>query len=412
MQVGTVQQTPINFKNAGAAAFLEENVFLNKALLDASVDIPFVCFANNKTERRERTRRVLWNYTLVFLSPFVSLPLTSKFAMKYIAKLSKSFSAPESDLIKLSNKYLTSAEALKQGIKELPQKLLEDLSPKKLEKMSPKEKEEFLKKYDFTDLLKNNNYDYEKIRKKLIDAKMSVLAFDFLFSTGSVAGMAFLNNALTKKKTNMDGYSAEFELADRETVEKRAAKYKKSEPLRKGITAGLIGLLTLLPLAIRKGLISDRNTDFVKFVKKHADKFDYTKGIFMKRLPLFLFLTVAMTGVAMASRNQTEVKNNLILNGTGLAVYFGGDVLINSTLARLSDKFLKTQIIDKTAPKTFMNKIIPPTVPIKKLSGKSQKIAKINFWLNFVTIAAAYGFGVPNLINKIVRKDLKNDKTA
>ena len=119
-----------------------------------------------------------------------------------------------------------------------------------------------------------------------------------------------------------------------------------------------------------------------------------------------------MTGVALASRNQTEVKNNLILNGTGLAVYFGGDLLINSTLARLSDKFLKTQIIDQTAPKTFMNRIIPPTVPIKNLSGKSQKVAKASFFVNFITLAIVYGYGMPHIINKIVRKDLKNDKTA
>ena len=56
-----------------------------------------------------------------------------------------------------------------------------------------------------------------------------------------------------------------------------------------------------------------------------------------------------------------------------------------------------------------MNKIVPPTVPIKNLTGKSKKIAAVNFFINFIAIAAAYGYGVPHMINRIVRKDLRKD---
>lgn len=389
MEVRGISEYRTNFKGAGAAAaaFLEENVMLNKALLDATVDIPFVCLANNKTERKERLRRVSVNYTLCFLSPFLTLPLTNRLAMKYIAKLTPKLMSKESNLIHISNKYLKDKELLKEGIKLLSKE----------------------NNTDYSQIIKSNGGDYEKIRQKLINAKNAVLSFDFLFSAGSVSGMAFLNNYLTKKKTKMDGYSAEFELTDKENVQRRAEKYKKTEPLRKGLTVGLIALLTALPLVIRKGLISPKTTGLLGFVKRNADKFDYTKGVFMKRLPLFLFLTVAMTGVASASRNRTELKNNLLINATGLAVYFGGDLLINSALAKLSDKFMKTSIIDKTAPKTFMNRIIPPTVPIRNLTGKSKKIAAVNFFINFLAIAIAYGYGVPHMINKIVRKDLKKD---
>ena len=388
MQVNKVSSTQVNFKSAlvAPAAFLEENVFLNKALLDATVDIPFICLANNKTEQKERLRRVLVNYTLVFLSPFVTLPLTNKLAMKYIAKVTPKIFSKESNLIHISNKYLQNKDMLKEGIKLL-------------------EKE---KNTNYSKIIEKCGGDYEVLRKKLINAKNSVLAFDFFFSTTSVAGMAFLNNAITKKKTKMDGYSAEFELADRETVERRAARYKKYEPLRKGITIGLVAALTAFPLVIKRGLTSIGTDGFAGFIKKNAHQFDYTNGKFMKRLPLFMFLTAAMTGVALASRNKTELENNMLINGTGLAVYFGGDLLINSLLSSLSDKYLKTEIIDKNAPKTFMNKIIPPTVPIKNLKGKSKTIAAINFFINFVAIAVAYGYGVPHLINRNVRKDLKS----
>lgn len=389
MNICTVQQQTINFKNAGiaAASFLEENVMLNKALLDASVDIPFVCLANNKTEQKERLRRVSVNYTLCFLTPFITLPLTNRLAMKYIAKLTPKFMSKESNLIQLSNKFLKNKDSVKKGIEELSKE----------------------KKTDYSKIIEKCGGDYELIRKKLINAKNAVLSFDFLFSTGSVTGMALLNNHLTKRETNMSGYSAEFELADKKTIEKRAEKFKKAEPVRKGITAGLIAAVTGLPLAIKKGLESPNEKGFAGFIKKHADKFDYTNGIFMKRLPLFLFLFASQGGLGLASRNQTELKNNLLLSSTGIAIYFGGDVLINSLLSKLSDKFLKTEIIDKKAPKTFMNKIISPTIPIRNLKGKSQKVAAINFFINLAALAVAYGYGVPKLMNKIVRKDLQKE---
>jgi len=389
MNICTVQQQTINFKNAGiaAASFLEENVMLNKALLDASVDIPFVCLANNKTEQKERLRRVSVNYTLCFLTPFITLPLTNRLAMKYIAKLTPKFMSKESNLIQLSNKFLKNKDSVKKGIEELSKE----------------------KKTDYSKIIEKCGGDYELIRKKLINAKNAVLSFDFLFSTGSVTGMALLNNHLTKRETNMSGYSAEFELADKKTIEKRAEKFKKAEPVRKGITAGLIAAVTGLPLAIKKGLESPNEKGFAGFIKKHADKFDYTNGIFMKRLPLFLFIFASQGGLGLASRNQTELKNNLLLSSTGIAIYFGGDVLINSLLSKLSDKFLKTEIIDKKAPKTFMNKIISPTIPIRNLKGKSQKVAAINFFINLAALAVAYGYGVPKLMNKIVRKDLQKE---
>lgn len=403
-----IQKNPqysINFQHAGinAAAYLEENVMLNKALLDASVDIPFVCLANNDIEKKERLRRVLVNYTLCFLSPFISLPLTNRMALKNLTKITSKFFAKESTIIEISNKYLVNENLLKKGLEDLARQKNNQLEKKR---GRPLLKDEII---DYSKIVEKFDGDYEKLREKLIIAKNTVLGFDFLFSVGSVSGMAFLNNIITKKKTNSDGYSAEFELADKEIVKKRAEKYKKTEPIRKGITVGIVAALAAFPYLIKRGLMQSEAKGILKFLKQNAHKFDYTEGIFMKRLPLFMFLTAGMCGVSLAARNKTELKNQLILNGTGLAVYFGGDILVNSLLSKLSDKFLKTEIIDKNAPKTFLNKIIPPTVPIKKLKGKSKSIAALNFFINMVVIAVSYGYGVPTLINKIVRKDLKKE---
>lgn len=407
MHISNVEKNPICFKNSGissVAAFLEENVMLNKAVLDASVDVPFVCLANNKIERKERLRRVSTNFILCFLTPFVTLPLTNRLALRYMTKLIPEFFAKESNIIEISNKYLANKDLLKEGLEKLS-KEKNELLQKKLKR--PLLKEEIT---DYSKIIEKYGGDYELIRKKLINAKNAVLSFDFLFSPGSMVGMAFLNKYLTKKETKMDGYSAEFELADRETVEKRAEKYKKSEPLREGIAFGLIAALTALPLAIRNGLISSKVTGFAGYMKKHADKFDYTSGIFMKRLPLFLFTTVAQTGICMASRNQTELKNNALIASTAIAVFFGGDIVINSILSKLSDKILKTEIIDKSTPQKGINKLFPKTVPIKNLKGKSQKIAAINFFINLVTLGILYGFGIPKLMNKIIKKDLNKEQ--
>jgi hypothetical protein len=328
--------------------------------------------------------------------------------MKYVGKLTKSLWSNSHKAIHISNKYLKDTESMMNELNKMANNTSRSPLEVLFNKLFPNKKYE--QKIDIDKLLKACNGDKEKLRQKLIKSKNAVLSFDFLFSTGSVAGMAFLNNAITKKKTNMDGYSAEFEMADRSVVEKRAEKFKKTEPLRKGIAASLIAMLAAFPFAIRKGLISPKDTGFSGYIKKVAKNFDYTSGIYMKRLPLFLFLTVGMTGVALASRNQTEVKNNLLINGAGLAGYFGGDLLINSILSKASDKILKTNIVDRSVPKTFLNKIITPTIPIKNLKGKSKNVAVVNFFITFAAVALLYGLGIPTLMNKITRNDISKAK--
>ena len=120
-------------------------------------------------------------------------------------------------------------------------------------------------------------------------------------------------------------------------------------------------------------------------------------------------MTEAYGGIALASRNKTELKNNLIMGASSAVVFFGGDLVINSILSNLSDKYLHTNIIDRNAPKTFLNKIIAPTKPIKELQGKSKNVAAINFFINLALLAYFYGYGTPKLMNKIIRKDLKKD---
>lgn len=373
-----------------ATANLEERVFLNKALLDiCGSDIPNVVMANNGQERRERFNRASLGFFLAFMSPFLTLPIANRFAMKRIAKLTPKFFSKESKAIGLSNKFLINAEETKKGLSKLSEHT----------------------KTDFQRLLEKVGGDYEKLRCNIIKAKTSVIAFDIAITSGALGGIGFINNYLTKKKTGQSGFSAEFKMADKETIEKRASTYEKNKKYRVATFIAGVGLISSLPFAIKKGLSSNKINKFTNFIKKHADKFDYNDSILMKRLPLFLTCFGGYLGVSMASRNKTELKDNVTRATFSNITFFGGDILFASLLGRLSDKLLKTQIIKKDVekPNSILNKLIPPTRPLKELEGKSRPIGIALFWLNFIALSGMIGFGTPYLINKMIKRDVDKD---
>ena len=383
-----------NFKGnpvVGLATYLDERVLLGKAVLDVTaLDAPQIIMANNGQERREKFNKASFSFALGYLSPLVTLPLTNRLAMKHIAKLTKNFVAKDANLIQLSNKYLVNKEETQKGIELLSKKLKTDYKP----------------------LLDKVGGDYEVLRKKLINAKNSVLAFDLFFTSASIGCVGFFNNWQTKRKTKQDGYSAEFSMADKDIVEKRAESYKKKEPLRKAAWLGILTALTLSPLLLKKGLTSQNATKFNNYIKKIGSKFDYTDGIFMSRLPFFMSAIGLYSGITLASRNQTELKDTSIRSTASTIAYFGGDILIGSILGRLSDKYLKTDLINKDVEKSFLNKLIPPTKRLRDLNPRDKKIGAALYWINLAMLSACMGFGIPHLINKMIRHDVNKDVQA
>ncbi len=387
MQIATYPDNILSFKSnplINTTSFIEDRVLLNKALLDGARDTSMILKTNNKDEQEERIRKSCIVWCTAFLTPLITLPLTNKLAMKHIAKLTKSYFSKDNALIKLSNKYLSSADDTKQGIDELSNK------------------------YDFTDILKNNNYDYEKIRKKLINAKTSVLAFDFLFTTTLFGSVGFINRWQTRKKTGRDGFSAEFNMADEDLVERRAEKFKKTEKLRNNIFIISLLLLTASPLLLRKGLLAKKG-NLAGFAHKHAERFDYNDGIFMKRLPFLLMTLVSDIGQILSVRNETEVKDQAVRLSSTQIAFFGGDIVIGSTLATLSDKLFKTELLDKNCKKNWINKIIPPIKSIRDLQGKNKAIATGLFWINMLALFGILGVTIPNMMNKMIKHDVEKD---
>lgn len=370
----------------GISSFIESKVLINKALIDASADIPMVLKANNKDERRERFNRAALCWSIGFLTPFVTLPVTNRLALKFITKTYKSWMGKENNIIQISNRDLRTVKAMREGLEKLEVKY----------------------KFNLDEIVQKAGGD-EALRKKLLNAKTAVRMFDYSFTAGLLGSIGFFNNWLTKRKTGRDGFSAEFKMADKSVIDKRAQDYKKREKKMKLSFASLVGFLTLTPLLTRKAILNNSQKGIKGILNKYAHKFDYDNGILMKRLPMFLAIMTAYYGVASASRNNTEMKDNLVRSAAGTGMFFGGDVIMGSVFARLSDKFLKTDIIDKNCEKNMFNKILPPNKHLVDLTGRSRTIGTALFWLNMACLSGLIGFGVPTLLNKMIKRDVEKD---
>lgn len=419
-QQSTYKSNQQNPKFRGFSDLMMDNVFLNKTLFDLTgSDIPWVIMANNKEERRERINRASLSVGLIFLPPLLILPFVNKFAMNKIVKLTTEYSSKNYNAIRLSNKYLSSAEKTKEGLEELAKQKtfsneLRDMYYKYIKrKPAPEEK------LDIKELLQNvkgetSNEKYDQLRKKISTAKNIVMSADLLLIAGVFGHIGFYNNWQTEKKTGQIGYSAEMKMADKEVIEGRAAKYKRNEKIRYGaFLATLAGVCVGVPTLIRHGVLTNKTGKISNFIKKHCEKLDYKDTIFMKRFALFMSFLAAHTGIFLASRNKTERKDNAIRSINTLILFFCGDLLLASGLGRLSDKFLKTKMMKQGDKKSLFNRILPSMKDLQELkatkSPNTLRNARIIFWSNFIFLSLMNGVITPHIINKIIKKDVDAD---
>lgn len=409
-----------SFKGAGFynnVAELQSNIILSRALIDlVGCDVPWVVMANNNNERIERARRYSIVFILAFMSPMLLVPVLNRAAMKHFSKLTKSLWSNNHKAIHLSNEYLVNAEKTKEGLIKLAQETstgpVEALYYK-LTKKKPLEQ-----KLNLEELIESVGGDWEKLRQKIINTKNMVLFADFLSSGVALGSMGFINNYLTKRKTGQAGFSAELKMAEKGIIEKRADNYEKNKNKRYAMFATLaLSISTFFPLVTKHGLSNAAKTGFSGFVKRHATLMDYNSGIYMSRLAFLMLMVVNHGGLLIASRNKTEVKDNLARMGTADTVFFGGDLLLASLFAGVSDRLFKTQLRQEGQTSTF-RKIFPKPKSLKQInemveqgliSSKHKKIAMGLYWLNIACLAAAMGFGIPAIINKMIKHDVSQD---
>ena len=102
---------------------LDSSVLLSRAMVDAcGATIPWIIMANNATERKEKARRLLFDYSIAYMSPFLTLPFTNRLAMKYLGKLTKSVWSNNHKAIHISNKFLKDSESMMKELHRMAEK--------------------------------------------------------------------------------------------------------------------------------------------------------------------------------------------------------------------------------------------------------------------------------------------------
>ena len=413
------KQNP-SFKNGfyNTTRELDSSVMLSRALIDTfGCTIPWLIMANNDVERKEKTRRYLLNYVIIWLTPFVTLPLSNRFAMKHIGKLTQKFWSNNHKAMHISNEFLKDTNSMMSELTRMSKDVKKNPIESVYYKLNSKRK--YSSKLDIDELLKSCNGDKEKLRQKLIRAKNAVFISDCIFTFGAGATVLFANNEITKKKTGQSGFSAEMSMADKEIVEKRSANYEKSKQKRYLAAMGLTIFTALgMSLASFAPLYSKSPGKLIQKLRNNARLFDYNKGIYMSRLPFFLGNTAFIGVNLLAARNKTEQKDLVIRQSVGDAVFFGGDLLLASLFTNLSDKIFGTKLVKNDGNSSIWRKIFPKVKPIKQvidevekgqISKSNKRIAAGIFWTNMLILMGAMGYLIPTFINKMIKHDVDKD---
>jgi len=406
--------TPVQTgKIYNTSAKIEENTIMNRAILDiGGFAVPNSLMANNRVEGVERFIKSGLYFLMAMVAPLIFLRSFNKAIMKK-AGLVDSMKDNGVQLIQLSNEFLVKDHKhMENGINQLA------------EKLSEKEKFKNIKQ-DFDKILDKFS-DKEALREKLIKLKRVQMTGDLLFAGLATGSIPWYINELTKKVTGRSGNTGEFEMASKEYVENNAKKHEKTKYKKAAAAFSLtIATALLIPTIMYKGMTTKNPKGIMKWVQNNAKKFDYTDGIYIKRLP-YLLLEVfgGNPQWILSCRDKYEMRDWAIRLPFLDAVFFGGDLALNNIFARVLDKFCGTKLIDKAKQqknKGFLSKLFVPLKSLDELKNpaisdaKTRKFALGMYWGNFAITMGFLGFGFPVVMNKIlktsVQKDLNSHKT-
>lgn len=392
-------QTPFKGLALNTCAAVESNILLNKGITDiGGLVIPQAIMANNKDESFERVFKSVLYFFFTFVSPFLLLPLMNRYFLKS-NKIVKNFSGQQQRILEVSKKYLAADENyFKEGLSKTAKTLFND-------------------EHKFDETVKSFK-NPEKLRRLLIDVHTKIHSLDFLVTNLMVASIPWLGNAVTKYRTNRSGYSGTYKIADEEFTQKAARKQDKSKNLRQAATLSLAVLpaLTLPPL-IRKGMLNPNSKNrILKWFNKNADKFDYKDAIYMSRLTgLAMWITSDYFPYQLASRDKYEYRDCLI-RGTSIGlVFWGGDLFLKKVLSKLSDKIFKTKLTNPQTKEPYrLSDLKLKLNGVEKLDekilNKTRKAGVALYFLNLLMVSATLGFGLPFMLNNLLRKSVNKDK--
>jgi len=233
----------------------------------------------------------------------------------------------------------------------------------------------------------------------------------------------WISMQVTKLRTNRSGFSATYKMIDEKQSSANAKKHEQ-EKTKKLLMSAVIATIPsiLFPKLVSKGL-RDESGLLSSIIKKMPEHFNYSKGMFPSK---FIFAAIWLLcdypSNLISARDKYERRDRAIRQMTNLIMFFGGDFALNNILGQLSDRYLNTQILDRSNCKEnagfFKRLTLSPKnfAELKDLTNMSADILKRTktigatmYWLTLAANTVILGFGVPAVLNRMLRKSVKED---
>lgn len=392
---------------------VQENTLLNRGVIDTGGAVAQTMMSNNHDEMIERGVMCGLYLFPTLVAPYILLPFFSKTFLKR-NNIVKEFANNEWKIIEVSKKYLTKdAKYMVEGFRE---------TALKLEEEATKAGKKLHLKQDFENVLKRYP-DKEVLKNKLIKTHDNILFTDFLSTALMWCATPWLAMEVTKKRTNRSGYSGTYEMIDEKQSSKNAQKYEQ-EKKKKIITS--LAFSTISPYIfsrlVTKG-ITDKTGTISNFVKRFPECFNYTRGVYpSKTIFAAIWLMADFPTKLVSARDKYERRDRFIRDAANIAVFFGGDFVLNNALGRLSDHYLETKIMDRSklkpnagffrklalAPRSFAELKDATNLP-EKILKRTKNIGAAMYWATLIANTFIIGFGVPIFLNMLLKKTVKED---
>lgn len=395
---------------------VQENTLLNRGLIDiGGMLVPQMIMSNNKDEALERGVMESIYFASSFLAPFVMLPFFNKTFLRS-SGIIKNFTNNERKIIEVSKKYLTKDADLVDGIRKTAEKL-EQKAIKKGKKLSVKQ--------DFESIIKRFEGDAEGLKDRLLKTHEKVLFSDFLATSLMWCATPWVAMEFTKQRTKRSGFSATYGMVDENQSKLNAQKHEK-EKKKKLLISALLGVVPaiIFPKLVTKGF-KDKSGFLSSVVKKIPQSFNYTRGIFPSQLTFAaIWVLCDYPSQIISSRDKYERRDRAIRCGANIAVFFGGDFILNNIFGRLADRALDTKIMDRSKINKnagffkklgMMPKNFSDIEDLKDLSPKilkrTKSVGAALYWVTLVANMGLLGFATPVFLNKMLKKSVKKDST-
>jgi len=382
-------------------AYVQAHTLLNRGITTiGGSTIPQCIMSNNKYEAQERATMGIVYLIASYLTPLILLPVYNRHFLRNKGII-KSLKGAEKDIILVSKKYLTPQGDLKKGLDE---------TAKMLDKGCGEHKKVF-------DEIYNRYQNSEKLKKDLLNVHEKVLVTDFITTAAMWSAIPWIATEATEKITGRKDFSAGFDLKSDDTKQKRNKLYKILGNIFFVTVPGILFART-----VTKGLNYNGSAKkLLAYINDRAKNFDYTSGTNMsKTIYASIWALSSFPAKIISSRDVNERRDRAFRDIGLFTMFFGGDFLINNILGRTADKIFGTKIMDYGAEKTnFWHGFKLKLRDFRSLdltSGlspsvlkKTKNIGAAIYWLSLLTNTALIGFGLPKVLNKLLRHNINKE---